>query len=57
MCWKELAAEHEIARKVLEYRQLTKLKGTYMDALPALIDPQTGACTPASTRRARPRAG
>ena len=33
----ELAAEHEIVRKVLEYRQLTKLKGTYVDALPALI--------------------
>ena len=38
----ELAAEHEIVRKVLEYRQLTKLKGTYVDALPALIDPRTG---------------
>jgi len=38
----ELAAEHEIARRVLEYRQLTKLKGTYVDALPALIDRQTG---------------
>ncbi len=38
----ELAAEHEIARKVLEYRSLTKLKGTYVDALPALIDPATG---------------
>ena len=37
-----LAAEHEIVRKVLEYRQLTKLKGTYVDALPALIDPMTG---------------
>jgi len=37
-----LAAEHEIARKVLEYRQLAKLKGTYIDALPELIDPQTG---------------
>jgi DNA polymerase-1 len=36
-----LAAEHEIARKVLEYRQLTKLKGTYIDALPELIDPKT----------------
>jgi len=36
-----LAAEHEIARKVLEYRQLAKLKGTYIDALPALIDPKT----------------
>jgi DNA polymerase-1 len=38
----ELAADHEIVRKVLEYRQLTKLKGTYVDALPALIDPVTG---------------
>jgi DNA polymerase-1 len=38
----ELAGDHEIVRKVLEYRQLTKLKGTYVDALPALIDPQTG---------------
>lgn len=37
-----LAAEHEIARKILEYRQLTKLKGTYVDALPELIDPATG---------------
>ena len=38
----ELAADHEIVRKVLEYRQLTKLKGTYVDALPALVDPHTG---------------
>jgi DNA polymerase-1 len=38
----DLAAEHEIVRKVLEYRQLTKLKGTYVDALPALIDARTG---------------
>jgi DNA polymerase-1 len=36
-----LADEHEIARKVLDYRQLAKLKGTYVDALPALIDPAT----------------
>jgi len=38
----ELAAEFPIAGKVLEYRQLTKLKGTYVDALPALIHPLTG---------------
>jgi DNA polymerase-1 len=37
-----LAETHEIARKVLDYRQLTKLKGTYVDALPALIDRSTG---------------
>jgi len=37
-----LAAEHEIARKVLDYRQLAKLKGTYVDALPGLLDPSDG---------------
>ncbi|HEU5022780.1 MAG TPA: DNA polymerase I [Bryobacteraceae bacterium] len=37
-----LAPNHEIVRQVLEYRQLTKLKGTYADALPMLIDPITG---------------
>jgi DNA polymerase-1 len=38
----ELAEEHEIARKVLEFRQLAKLKGTYIDALPGMMDPDTG---------------
>ncbi|HVX66153.1 MAG TPA: DNA polymerase I, partial [Bryobacteraceae bacterium] len=38
----DLAVEHEICRKVLEFRQLVKLKGTYVDALPALINPATG---------------
>jgi DNA polymerase-1 len=38
----ELALDHPIAAKVLEYRQLAKLKGTYADALPTLIDPATG---------------
>ena len=32
-----LAEEHEVPRLVLEYRQLTKLKSTYVDALPALM--------------------
>ena len=37
-----LAEDHPIARKVLDYRQLTKLKSTYVDTLPALINPSTG---------------
>jgi DNA polymerase I len=37
-----LAANHEAPRLVLEYRQLTKLKSTYVDALPALLNPATG---------------
>jgi DNA polymerase-1 len=38
----ELAAEHEIVRQILDYRQIQKLKGTYVDALPELINPGTG---------------
>jgi DNA polymerase-1 len=37
-----LAAEHEVPRLVLEYRQLTKLKSTYVDALPVLIRSHSG---------------
>lgn len=39
---KKLAEDHEIAEKILEYRSLMKLKGTYTDALPKLIHPETG---------------
>jgi DNA polymerase-1 len=38
----ELAEVHEIPREVLNYRSLTKLKSTYLDTLPALINPHTG---------------
>jgi DNA polymerase I len=38
----ELAEAHPLARLVLEYRQMAKLKSTYADALPALINPETG---------------
>ncbi len=34
----ELAQEHEIAKLILDYRRYAKLKSTYTDALPALID-------------------
>jgi len=37
-----LAATHEVPRLVLEYRQLAKLKSTYVDALPALLNSTTG---------------
>jgi DNA polymerase-1 len=37
-----LAEEHEVPKLVLEYRQLAKLKSTYVDALPALLSPTTG---------------
>jgi DNA polymerase I len=38
----ELAAGHEAPKLVLEYRQLAKLKSTYVDALPALLNSGTG---------------
>jgi DNA polymerase I len=38
----ELALAHEMPRLVLEWRALAKLKGTYIDALPQLINPETG---------------
>jgi DNA polymerase I len=37
-----LAEDHPIARLVLDYRQLTKLKSTYVDTLPALISRSSG---------------
>jgi DNA polymerase I len=37
-----LAATHEVPRLVLEYRGLAKLKSTYVDSLPQLVNPRTG---------------
>ena len=38
----KLAADHPIASQVIEYRELAKLKGTYVDSLPTLVNPKTG---------------
>ncbi len=37
-----LAKDHQIIREILEYRGLSKLKSTYVDALPNVVNPQTG---------------
>ena len=38
----QLALGHELPAKIIEHRTLAKLKSTYADALPALINPRTG---------------
>jgi DNA polymerase I len=38
----EMADQHPLPGKIIEYREVAKLKSTYVDALPKLINPQTG---------------
>ncbi|HJX95371.1 MAG TPA: DNA polymerase I, partial [Candidatus Acidoferrum sp.] len=38
----EMAAQHSLPAKIIEYREISKLKSTYVDALPKLIHPETG---------------
>ncbi len=38
----ELVDQHPIVQKILDYRELNKLKGTYLDPLPKLVHPKTG---------------
>jgi len=38
----ELSAQHPLPAKIIEYREIAKLKSTYVDALPKLIHPDTG---------------
>ena len=37
-----LAEQHELPAKIIEHRHISKLKGTYLDALPQLVHPETG---------------
>ena len=37
----KLAVSHELPRKILEYRERAKLKSTYLDALPEMVNPET----------------
>jgi DNA polymerase I len=38
----EMAAQHPLPAKIIEFREIAKLKSTYVDALPKLIHPETG---------------
>jgi DNA polymerase-1 len=38
----DLAAQHPLPAKIIEYREIAKLKSTYVDSLPKLINPATG---------------
>jgi len=38
----ELATKYELPKRIIEYREISKLKSTYVDTLPKLIDPRTG---------------
>jgi len=38
----QLAVQHELPAEILNYRSLSKLKSTYVDALPRLVHPETG---------------
>jgi DNA polymerase I - 3''-5'' exonuclease and polymerase domains len=48
---------HEVPRLILEYRELQKLKSTYVDVLPERVNRSPGGSTPASIRPERPPAG
>jgi DNA polymerase I len=46
-----MTGQHPVIEWMLDYRELEKLRSTYVDSLPQQINPQTGGCTPRSTRR------
>lgn len=42
----QLASQHDLPQEILAFRRLSKLKSTYIDALPPLVDAQTGRIHP-----------
>ncbi len=42
MTLEELSDQHEVVRLILEYRKYSKLKSTYLDILPRMVNPKTG---------------
>ena len=42
MCSRSWRSTHDLPRLILQWRELMKLKGTYIDALPLLVNPETG---------------
>ncbi len=42
----QLSTQHPLPERILAYRRLAKLKSTYVDALPPLVDPKTGRIHP-----------
>ena len=49
-CSAQIRDEHPIVAKVERWRELTKLKNTYLDSLPELVDARPAASTRPSTR-------
>ena len=54
----ELAEQgHALPQKILDWRQVSKLRSTYTDALPGYVNPDRTACTPATRSRLPPPGG
>ena len=50
----ELALDHPLPKLILEHRALSKLKSTYTDKLPRMVNPRRpAACTPTTRRPSR----
>jgi DNA polymerase I len=47
----KLAEDYPLPQRILEHRSLSKLKGTYTDKLPLMVNPTPAGCTPTTRRR------